>query len=1031
MRIFAATVSIVVVLFLRLLLTGAADSPKASSFPDPINTEQDTTTKALPPDEAARGFRVPDGFKVTVFAAEPDVQNPIAMAWDHRGRLWVAENYTYGDRTKKFDFSLRDRVLILEDTDGDGRFDKRTVFTDDVQMLAGIAIGNDGVWLMTPPQLIYIPDRDGNDRPDGAPVVMLDGFTPATDNHHTFANGLKWGPDGWLYGRCGASSPGRLGVPGTPNDKRVPLFGGLWRFRPAATEPIVEVLCHGTTNPWGHDWNEHGEAFFINTVNGHLWHAIPGAHFRRPHSEDPNPHVYTTIDTHADHYHWDTGKDWTDSRNVKGEHDRLGGGHAHSGMTIYLGDNWPDTYRGHLLTLNLHGRRVNVERLEPHGAGYVGRHEPDMLFAADPWFRGIDLSYGPDGTVYILDWSDTGECHEQTGVHRKSGRIYKVSYGESKASRFDLNSLSVTQLIGLHRHRNEWFVRQARRRLMDLTSHSDWNAATQTTARNELLAMFKNEATAELKLRALHTLYVLGLVDQPFFLANMRHPDPHVRVWAIRLLTDAWPLDTIMGERHPQATATISETVFAELVRAASEDESPSARLTLASTLQRLPVDHRLKLATPLASRIGDASDHNLPLMIWYGLMPVAKSHPVDLAQFAAKCRFPTTRRLIARRLAEMIDEQPRAVETLLTAATATAVLPDVLKGLSEGLAGRHKVKAPDNWSTLQKDVASLDDIKLHDQVRDLSVLFGDGRALDEVQRVALDSKAELAARRAALQTLIDNRAPDRRKVCEQLLGVRYLNTTAIRGLTEFDDASIGTKLANSYRNFFPVDRPAVIDALVTRPSFAEALLDQIAAGKIGKTDVTVLHARQILSFGNPKLTARLTEIWGELRESSADRQQLITKWKSQLTPEVLSQADKSQGREVFNKACANCHRLYGHGGQIGPDLAGSGRQNLDYVLINLIDPSATVGADYRMAVVVLEDGRVLNGIVASKSEKVLTLQTSKERLTLDLADIEEIQTSSQSLMPDGLLQPLTDDQIRDLVAYLMSPTQVPLPDEQ
>jgi putative membrane-bound dehydrogenase-like protein len=1049
MRICAASVSIIVVLFLRLLLTGAADSPKPGSFPDPINTEQDTTTKALPPDEAARGFRVPDGFQVTVFAAEPDVQNPIAMAWDHRGRLWVAENYTYGDRTKKFDFSLRDRVLILEDTDGDDRFDKRTVFTDDVQMLAGIAIGNDGVWLMTPPQLIYIPDRDGNDKPDGAPVVMLDGFTPATDNHHTFANGLKWGPDGWLYGRCGASSPGRLGVPGTPDEKRVPLFGGLWRFRsrmaavpsteargltpPAQKreEAIVEVLCHGTTNPWGHDWNEHGEAFFINTVNGHLWHAIPGAHFRRPHSEDPNPYVYATIDTHADHYHWDTGKDWTDSRNVKGEHDRLGGGHAHSGMTIYLGDNWPDTYRGRLLTVNLHGRRVNVERLEPRGAGYVGRHEPDMLFAADPWFRGIDLSYGPDGAVYVLDWSDTGECHEQTGVHRKSGRIYRVSYGEPKPSRVDLNVLSVTELIALHRHRNEWFVRQARRRLMDLASHRDWNAATQTTARDELLAMFKNETTAELKLRALHTLYVLGLVDQQFLLETLRHPEPHVRVWAIRLLTDAWPLDTIMGERHPQATAAISESVLAELVGLANDDKSPLTRLVLASTLQRLPVEHRLKLAVPLASRVGDASDHNLPLMIWYGLMPVAKSQPVEVAQFAASCQFPTTRRLIARRLAEMIDEQPRAVETLLIAASTSAVLPDILKGLSEGLAGRHKVMAPANWSTLQTEVASLDDIKLHDQVRDLSVLFGDGRALDEVQRVALDSKAELAARRAALQTLIDNRAPDRRKVCEQLLGVRYLNTTAIRGLTEFDDASIGTKLANSYRNFFPVDRPAVIDALVTRPSFAEALLNQIAAGKIAKADLTVLHARQILSFGNPKLTARLAEIWGELRESSADRQRLIAKWKSQLTLEVLAQADKPQGRDVFNKACASCHRLYGHGGQIGPDLTGSGRQNLDYVLINLIDPSAAVGADYRMAVVVLEDGRVLNGIVASKTEKVLTLQTAKERLTLDLSDIEEIQTSSQSLMPDGLLQPLTDDQIRDLVGYLMSPTQVPLPNEQ
>ena len=451
------------------LLLQADEATSPPTFPTPTNSEPDGPVQALLPDEAARGFRVPDGFHVSVFAAEPDVQNPIAMAWDARGRLWVAENYTYADRTKKFDLSLRDRVLIFEDTDGDGRHDKRTVFTDDVQMLTGIEIGIGGVWLMTPPNLVFVPDADGDDQPDGAPVVMLDGFTPSTDNYHTFANGLKWGPDGWLYGRCGASSPGRLGAPGTPDAQRVPLNGGIWRYRASRErrderqepeksgetrdkrqEPdkkedgalpssgsrlstlnsrLIEVLCHGTTNPWGMDWNEHGEAFFINTVNGHLWHVIPGAHFMRPHSEDPNPHVYELIDQHADHYHWDTGKDWTDSRKVTGEHDRLGGGHAHSGATIYLGDNWPQEYRGRLLTLNLHGRRVNVEQLEREGSGYVGKHEPDMLHAADPWFRGIDLSYGPDGAVYILDWSDTGECHDHCELRTSRDRSARTCDG--------------------------------------------------------------------------------------------------------------------------------------------------------------------------------------------------------------------------------------------------------------------------------------------------------------------------------------------------------------------------------------------------------------------------------------------------------------------------------------------------------------------------------------------------------------------------------------------------------------------------
>ena len=1074
MRILGIGLSVVLLAASLLLIAGAADPVKPPAFPDPINTETDTTSRAMPPDEAARGFRVPEGFHVTVFAAEPDVENPIAMAWDARGRLWIAENYTYADRIKKFDLGLRDRVLILEDVNGDGRFDKRTVFTDDVQMLTGIVIGYGGVWLMTPPQLVFVPDRNQDDKPDGAPIVMLDGFTPATDNHHTFANGLKWGPDGWLYGRCGASSPGRLGVPGTPDEKRVPLFGGVWRFRPSLsslsggrespgsstgqlpsnaarglTSPapkmehgklpdIVEVLCHGTTNPWGMDWNEHGEAFFINTVNGHLWHMIPGAHFRRPHSEDPNPHVYATIDTHADHYHWDTGKDWTDSRNVKGEHDRLGGGHAHSGATIYLGDNWPASYRGRLLTLNLHGRRVNVERLEREGTGYVARHEPDMLNSADPWFRGIDLSYGPDGAVYILDWSDTGECHEATGVHRTSGRIYRVAYGESDASgraklRDDLRLLSSgdwRDLIKLHRHGNEWFVRQARLALANQNVvRSDLSTASRGSPWISLWAGFEefaDEADDVLKIRYLHTLCVLDR-NESFLLPNVRHPSAHVRAWAIRLLTDAWPLDTIMGAPHPFAVPIVSHEVFRELIRAAKEDESGLTRLVLASTLQRLPLDHRLELAAPLASRDKDADDHNLPLMVWYGVMPVAKSQPESLARFAIQCRFPTTRRLIARRLAEMIDEQPKAVEILLGGADNSALLSDILQGLVEGFAGRHKVKPPANWPAIQQQVASLGDSKLQNLVRDLSVLFGDGRALEEVQRVALDGKGDLAARRAALQTLIDNRAPNRRKICEQLLSVRYLNATAVRGLTEFDDASIGESLAKNYRSFFPSDRPAVIDALVTRPSFAEPLLEQIAAGKIPRGELNVLHARQIRSFGNARLTQRLNEVWGELRDSPDDKQQLIAKLKSRLSTEVLAKADKSVGRAVFAKVCANCHRLYGHGGQIGPDLTGSGRHNLDYVLINLIDPSAAVGADYRMSVVVLKDGRVLNGIVAAKTDKVLTLQTAKERLTIELVEIEEVQASPQSLMPDGLLQPLTEQQISNLVAYFMSPTQVPL----
>ena len=386
------------------------------------------------------------------------MQNPIAMSWDARGRLWVAENYTYAERPARFELGLRDRIVIFDGTNT-GHFTKRTVFTDDVQMLTSLEVGHGGVWLMCPPQLLFIPDRNGDDKPDGPAEVMLDGFTPPQDNYHNFANGLRFGPDGWLYGRCGASAPGDVGAPGTPAAERIPLRGTMWRFHPKTH--VFEALSSGTTNPWGHDWNEMGELFFINTVNGHLWHGITGAHYVRPHTIDPNPHAYAQIDQHADHWHFDTAQDWTKSRN--GAANALGGGHAHIGMMFYLGDNWPAEYHDHLFTWNMHGRRANQELIERSGSGYVGKHGTDILLAEDKWFRGLELGYGPDGGVFALDWSDTGECHDSTGVHRTSGRIFKITHGEPKrVEPFDLAKMSDAELVKLHTHENEWWVRKAR-----------------------------------------------------------------------------------------------------------------------------------------------------------------------------------------------------------------------------------------------------------------------------------------------------------------------------------------------------------------------------------------------------------------------------------------------------------------------------------------------------------------------------------------------------------------------------------------
>lgn len=1023
----------------------AASAARAADFPIPFNTEPDTNSAPMPPAQVAAQMKLPPGFKATVFAAEPDVQNPIALAWDARGRLWVAENYTYAERATKFDLRLRDRVLIFEDAKGDGHFTSRKVFTDDVQMLTSVEVGRGGVWLMCPPQLLFIPTANGGDKPTGPTEVVLDGFTPPAENYHNYANGLRFGPDGWLYGRCGASAPGEIGAPGTPKDARIPLRGTMWRYHP--TRKVFEALSSGCTNPWGHDWDAHGELFFINTVNGHLWHHITGAHYVRPHTIDPNPRTYALIDQHADHWHFDTASDWTKSRD--GAADAFGGGHAHIGMMIYQGDNWPAEYRGRLFTLNMHGRRANQEILERKGSGYVGKHGPDMFIVPDKWFRGMELTYGPDGGVYVADWSDTGECHDSTGVHRTSGRIYKITYGEPKRPTVtDFTKLSVSELVRLHTHENEWFARQARLQLLERPRTSE--SITDTVM--GLRMLMHQEKLITHQLRALWTFRALGWVDDAFLLARLGSPDEHTRALAVRLLADGWPLDTVMSERPKQRAAIgpsnprpesvsnrpanaeqallPSAATLRELVRAAREDSSALVRLALASTLQRLPVSQRAELAILLVSHKEDAADHNLPALIWYGLIPLAETQPEALPEIASFCELPLTRRLIARRLAEDIEKQPAHVNNLLllAAAKGEAFQSDILSGLADGLAGWRKATKPSAWDAFAKFIEKSANPSLRDRVRDLSVVFGDGRALDEVKRVALAKDADMNARKAALQTLIESRPPDLRAVCEQLLGVRFLNTVAVRGLAQFDDPAIGEKLAKSYRSFHPSERPAVMDTLVSRPVFAKALLAELAAGRLPRADVSAFHARQIRSFNDAALNEQLGKAWGELREAAADKRALIAKLKTQLTPDALAKADKGAGRALFNLACANCHRLYGQGGEVGPDLTGSGRDNLDYLLDNIADPSAVVSADFRMTVVDLKDGRTLNALVTARTERTLTLKTMTETVTVQRSDVTSLKESALSIMPEGLLESLTPEQQRDLLAYLMHKSQVPLP---
>src|SRR5262245_19840921 len=414
----------------------------------------------LSPEKAAAAMTVPEGFTVTLFAGEPDVHQPIAFCLDDRCRLWVAEAYC--DPLRRPEGQGTDRILIFEDTDGDGKFDKKTVFMDKLNLVSGIEYGYGGLWIGAAPYLMFVPIDASGDKPAGPPKILLDGWA-YQDTHETL-NTFMWGPDGWLYGCHGVFQHSRAGKPGTPDKDRVPINAGIWRYHPVRHE--FEVYAHGTSNPWGIDFNDRGQLFCEACVIPHCYHVIQGGRYQRQAGSHFNPYTYADIQTIADHRHYLGGNPHRGSQRSDG----AGGGHAHCGLMCYLGGAWPAEYRDKLFMGNIHGRRINMDVPKPQGSGYVASHGPDFLLANDEWARFINMRYGPDGNVYLIDWYDKQACHlPQPEVwDRTNGRIYKISYrGTKPVAGIDLQKCTDAELARLQLSVSDWYVRHARRLLQE------------------------------------------------------------------------------------------------------------------------------------------------------------------------------------------------------------------------------------------------------------------------------------------------------------------------------------------------------------------------------------------------------------------------------------------------------------------------------------------------------------------------------------------------------------------------------------
>ncbi|MCX7665821.1 MAG: DUF1080 domain-containing protein [Gemmataceae bacterium] len=972
----------------------------------------------LKPLEAAKAMTVPAGFSVKLFAGEPDVHQPIAFCLDERGRLWVAECYTYPRRLPHngpvLPENLKDkgdRIVIFEDSNGDGTFDKRTVFFEGLNLLTGIQVGYGGVWVGAAPYFLFIPIEPMTEKA-GEVKILLDGWG-YQDTHETL-NTFTWGPDGWLYGCHGVFTHSRVGKPGTPDAQRIPINAGIWRYHP--TKHIFEVYAHGTSNPWGLAFNEVGEAFVEACVIPHNWHIIPGGRYHRQAGQHFNPYTYADIQTIAEHRHYVGAT----PHGGNGRSDEAGGGHAHCGTMIYQGGTWPQEYHHKMFMGNIHGRRLNIDNLIPNGSGYKATRHPDFLLANDAWARFINLAYGPDGNVFLIDWYDKQACHNNTTEiwDRTNGRIYKIVHKDTKpVSGIDLQKCTDAELLAYQFHANEWYANQGRRILAERAALGKWD----TKKVNELLERLKQLAQQsshpQAELRCLWASFALsgGVLPPAIGESAAQSKNPAVVVWAYRLASQN------LGNKSAWNPST------EDMLRTLQKNNVPAIRLGLASVLQRYPHKERVSVLKALFDYSADATDHNLPLMYWYAWEPVVADMPEEAMQIAAAGKIPLIRDFTARRVGALgTPESLALLVKYLGQAQADSDRQAYLNALTESLRGKRNVPMPQGWPETFTALQKSSSAAIRNSALALAVTFGDRNAFATLRTLASNPMISAEARNGAITPLAEARDPKLPELSRTSITDPQTRSASIRAFASVEDAEAPALILKQWSALSPAEKREALMTLTSRVKYAEALLNAISEKKLAANELPADLVRNIRNLNDKALQEKINAVWGTVRETPEERKKLIAEWRAKLSVPSKTEPDLMLGRALFAKNCQQCHTLYGVGGKVGPDITGSNRSNLDYLLENIFDPSAVIQKEYAATVFTTTNGRTITGIVKEDRGKIVTIATADGTLTLNADDIDTRRDSLTSMMPDDLTKQLSESEIRALFAYLRHPTQVP-----
>ncbi|MGE3317240.1 MAG: PVC-type heme-binding CxxCH protein, partial [Planctomycetaceae bacterium] len=845
--------------------------------------------------------------------------------------------------------------------------------------------------------------------PDGDPQVLLSGF--GMEDTSSLANSLTWGPDGWLYGTQGTNI--------TANIRGNIFEQGIWRYHPATKE--FELYCEGGGNPWGLDFDKHGNLFYSTNHGGFVMHhGVPGAYYAKSfqkHGELHNPYAFGWFD-HVPHQNFQ-------------------GGHVTVGGSVYQENALPAEYRDRYIAADLLGHAVNWHQIVPHGSTFQTKHGGELLQANDTWFAPSDLTIGPDGCIYIADWHDKRTAHPDPDANwdKSNGRIFRLKpKGYQPPAPIDVNKLSNEDLIRQAVSTSAWHSRRALRVL------SERHDPRMNPALVKMLSTATGDAQA---LQILWGLQASGGFDETLAGDLLKHKSADVRAWTVRFLAEL-----------PRLAEETRET----LVSIAAKEESPHVLSELASALQRLPAFDALPIASALIGRADAKGDPYLPLQCWWGIERHSMTDPdLVLEYFATDAAWQNSLaktellpRLMRRYAAEGTKIGFRVCARLFHSAKnpedRSILLEELEKGLlligsrnssASGLPlgssfARFAVepsaekKAAKRLQQVPAELKPILDSVWSDDGGDplvirLTARAGDERGVTRAMTLAGVADQNLENRLAMfsiVEELGDERAIEVALAPIANGEAEKVQSAAMSVLGRFNDSRIAAALLEAYPKFSDSLRVQARGVMFGRKDSTQQFLNAVEAGRIAPKDVPTDELRRIALHQDAELDALVRKHWGNIRAGTPEEKLAeIRRLSNDLRAE---QGNLEAGHELFKKHCATCHLFFGEGNKIGPELTQANRKDLEFLLVSIVDPNAQVRKEYLNYIVVTNDGRVTTGLLAEETPASVTIVGAKnERTTIRRDDIEEIRESPVSLMPEKILEPLKPQEVRDLFRYL------------